>query len=69
VADRCEAVLGFRPEIHRRDPVADEISQLLDYRIDKLQATGFKLEGDHDAEIDATLMLCRQAFSTENRYP
>lgn len=68
VANRCKVALGFHPEINRLDPARDEISQLLDYHIDKLKGTEFKLEGDHDAEIDATLMLCRQAFSKVNRY-
>lgn len=67
VANRSEAILGFQPEIRRPDPVVGEISQPLDYRIDKLLGSGFELEGNHDAEIDATLMLCRQAFSTGKR--
>ena len=65
VANRCKVTLGFHPEINL-NPARGEISQLLDYHIDKLKGTEFKLEGDHDAEIDATLMLCRQAFSKVN---
>lgn len=59
VADRCEAVLGFRPEIRRPDPLPDEATQPLDYRIDKLLGTGFRLSGSREEEIDATLMMCR----------
>ena len=62
VADRCAAVLGFRPEIQRRDPAPGEQSQFLDYRIDKLKATGFRLTGDITSEIDSTLRLCESAF-------
>lgn len=66
VANRCEATLGYLPEINRPDPLSGERSQLLDYRIDKLKKTGFNLEGDHAAEIDATLLFCRQAFNSGN---
>jgi UDP-glucose 4-epimerase len=34
----------------------------LDYRCDKLAATGFALTSDVDNEIDGTLQLCLQAF-------
>lgn len=65
VANRCQATLGFYPEISRPDPANGETSQPLDYRINKIKATGFRLEGDHAAEIDATLMFCCQAFSAD----
>lgn len=66
VATRCNATLGFYPVIDRPEPLSDEVSQLLDYRIDKLMGSDFRLEGNHDAEIDATLILCNQAFSIGN---
>jgi len=59
VANRCEVILGFRPEIKRPKPEREEVSLPLDYRIDKLLGTGFKLTGDREAEIDATLEMCR----------
>lgn len=58
VADRCKAVLGFRPDIQRPQPTQGETSQPLDYRIDKLLGTGFKLVGSREDEIDATLAMC-----------
>jgi len=58
VALRCEAIFGFRPEIIRPLPGPDETTRPLDYRIEKLLATGFKLSGDREAEIDATLRMC-----------
>lgn len=61
VQHRCAAVLGHRPEIEKPLPAAGETSLELDYRIDKLVATGFSLSGDFAAEIDATLKLCRDA--------
>lgn len=62
IADRCEAVLGFKPPIERVEPKPGESSASLEYRIDKLKATGFNLTGDFNEEIDATLRLCQTAF-------
>jgi len=61
---RCLAVLGFSPEIIRPEPIQGEKSPDLDYRIDKLLATGFSLEGDYHDEIDATLRLCNEVFGS-----
>lgn len=65
VQERCEAILGFTPPLTRPDPKPGETSLPLDYRIDKLEATGFRLTGDINTEIDATLRLCQQAFETK----
>jgi len=59
---RCQAVLGFAPQIIRPQPALDETSPELDYRIARLLATGFVLKGDIHDEIDATLRLCAQIF-------
>jgi UDP-glucose 4-epimerase len=64
VADRCAALLAFRPVIDRPTPSAAESAPKLDYRIDRLLATGFELRGDLSQEIDATLQLCVEAFSS-----
>lgn len=61
VMDRCEAVLGFRPEVQRPEPSPGENSPFLDYRLDKLKATGFSLSSNVDEEIDATLRFCHQS--------
>lgn len=60
VAARSGAVLGFPVEIKRPEPAPDEASQPLDYRLDRLLATGFRLAGNAEAEIDATLALCQR---------
>lgn len=65
VAERCVAVLGFRPQIVRPEPVDDEAAQPLDYSIDRLIGSGFALQGGREAEIDATLLLCRRAFGAD----
>lgn len=62
VIERCEAVLGFRPEVSRPAPSPGEISADLDYRIDRLRASGFDPAGDLAGEIDDTLRLCAIAF-------
>lgn len=64
IAKRCKEVLGFMSQIVRPEPKANEVSEHLDYRIDKLKATGFSLESNLDKEIDATLKLCKQAFGS-----
>lgn len=66
VAGRCEAALGFRPEVQRPHPFPGEKSLPLDYRIDKLKATGFTLRSNVDDEIDATLKYCLQSFGMGN---
>jgi len=60
IAGRCKAVLGFQPEIQRPAPAAGEQSAPLDYRMDRLKATGFALSADIDGEIDATLEYCER---------
>jgi UDP-glucose 4-epimerase len=62
IADRCEVVLGCRPEIERPESVPDESSPELHYQIDKLKETGFCLNGNIVNEIDATLRFCHKKF-------
>lgn len=59
---RCSALLGFTPDVIRPEPGDGEVTLDLDFRIDKLLASGFELSGNAVAEIDATLLLCREAF-------
>jgi UDP-glucose 4-epimerase len=63
VAARSERILGHRPTIERPAPADDETAPMLDYRIDKLKATGFALAGSLEDEIDGTLILCREGFA------
>lgn len=58
---QCSAALGFVPDIIC--PSGDgEITLDLDFKIDKLLASGYELSGNAVAEIDATLLFCREAF-------
>jgi len=62
VAQRCEAVLGFAPQIERPAATGAVPPPQLDYRMDKLLATGFSHRGSMAEEIDATLRICHAAF-------
>ena len=63
IAERCESVLGYRPEIERPEPVPGESSPELNYQIGKLKETGFRLSGTIESEVDATLKFCHKAFA------
>jgi UDP-glucose 4-epimerase len=60
VARRSQAVLGITLPIKRPEPGPGDEQPTLDYKIDKLQATGFTLLQNHEEEIDATLRFCRE---------
>ncbi len=67
IATRCKIVLGYTPEICRPTPSSNEVCDDFSFRIEKLKATGFCLLGDIDAEVDATLLLYRHAFGTNEQ--
>jgi UDP-glucose 4-epimerase len=62
IAERTQALFGFRPRIERPEAAPDESHPDLDFRIDRLLATGFVLRGSLADEIDDTLRLCFAAF-------
>lgn len=62
VAGRCEALLGFTPPVSRPPANTGEIAHSLDFRSDKLLATGFVPRGDLDLEIDDLLKFCVREF-------
>lgn len=64
ISARCAAVLGFTPEIIRPSPDPKEAVAPLEYCIDKLKSKGFAQNGNIDAELDATLELCRDSFGS-----
>jgi UDP-glucose 4-epimerase len=57
---RCTEVLGYTPEIIRRQPAQNDESPNLDYTIDKLLNTGFSLSGNPTLEVDETLRMCNE---------
>lgn len=62
VSQRCPLTLGYLPSIERPEPQPDEQAYFLNYHSDKLQNTGFMLQGNFDEEIDRTLLVCAQAW-------
>lgn len=65
IQSRCSVVLGFCPEIVRPQENDEEKDVVLDYRIDRLLKTGFRLKGSCISEVDATLQLCQSHFLLE----
>ncbi|MCP4112960.1 MAG: SDR family oxidoreductase [Desulfobacteraceae bacterium] len=65
VAERCKKILGFYPPITKPIPKQDEKSYSLNFQIDKIKATGFRLKGSLSKETDATLKLCAEAFDQQ----
>jgi UDP-glucose 4-epimerase len=66
VAGRCALVLGFSPPVIRPELAPSDVSVDLDYRIDKLKSTGFRLISNIDQEIDTTLAFCMREFRTKS---
>jgi UDP-glucose 4-epimerase len=62
IQDRCEAVLGYRPEASRVQPAPDEPTGELTYRLDALRRTGFSVGESRVSEIDHLLGFSRVSF-------
>ncbi|CBW25291.1 putative epimerase/dehydratase [Halobacteriovorax marinus SJ] len=62
IQERCEAVLGFKPEIITPSLNSDEASEELNISIEKLKKTGFRLENNIKEEIDRMLLFCKDNF-------
>jgi UDP-glucose 4-epimerase len=63
VQERCAAFLGSRPELTRMPSAIGETSADLEYRLDVLRQTGFRLASDRVAEIDRLLEFCNASFA------
>lgn len=62
IRERCRGVLGFSPPLHVPPAGKESPGEPLVYSIEKLKATGFRLEGRLEEEIDATLAFCGEHF-------
>lgn len=62
IQSRCSALMGFTPEIIRPAPTPNENNPDLEYKIDKLLASGFTLNGNFRGEIDGILMMCNATW-------
>ena len=58
IAARCPVVLGHEVTLEVPDAAPGEASGELDFRVDRLLATDFKLGAHIEAELDATLAFC-----------
>lgn len=63
ITDRCEAVLGFRPQQIIPEACGELPGEVLQYDIRRLQATGWQPKGDFLFEIDALLRYCKDHFT------
>ena len=63
IQQRCELVLGFKPDLQRVQGEAGERQHMLSYRTDKLSSIGFKSIGlDNTPEIDRLILFCQSNF-------
>ena len=60
---RCEVTLGFCPSLSRILPQLEEPEISLEYQLDTLFATGFRLRADPTSEIDDLLLFCDEMFA------
>jgi UDP-glucose 4-epimerase len=63
IQQRCIQVLGFEPELNRKQGGLDEKHRTLTYRTDSLNSLGISYKSlDNIAEIDRLLQFCRLVF-------
>ncbi|MBM9501973.1 SDR family oxidoreductase [Leptospira sp. 201903071] len=62
VQDRCEALLGKRPELQRVEPGPSEETMSLIYDISKLSDLGFSPTTNNVIEIDNLIRFCKEKF-------
>jgi len=62
IANRCVHTLGFRPPLRLPTTPAGDSPPELNYRFDKLLATGIALASNIDREIDDLLRQCQNWF-------
>ena len=60
VANRCQAILGFKPEIIKATPLPGELAKHLAYSNNKICKSNFYPLANINNEIDRTLTLCHE---------
>lgn len=69
IQQRCLAVLGFEPELHRKDELAADLSIPFNYQITRLNRLGVNLDLlNNEAEIDKLLAYCQAIFEQSRIY-
>ncbi len=64
ISRRCLDVLKFEPDLQVPSAAADQAAAPLEYRIDALTKSGFRVNPDPDAEIDQLLKFCQAEFAS-----
>lgn len=62
IGERCEAILGFSPQLVRTTPFPGEFGAGLEYRLDALLQTGFQPSSDRVEEIDQLIKFCKTSL-------
>jgi UDP-glucose 4-epimerase len=63
IQERCVAVLGFEPELQRKDGGVNRSLAPLTYEVNRLSALGIKIDqGSSVKEIDSLLKYCATVF-------
>jgi len=60
IRDRCKDILGYCPVLTRQPASYREVTSALDFRIDTLLHTGYRLSADRIFEIDSLIKFYRQ---------
>ena len=68
IQERCQAVLGYRPDIISPAKKNKDVDSPLTFSIEKLLSTGFYLNNNTIDELDRLLLMCQREFSlNENK--
>lgn len=62
IANRCNILFGYKPNINHPEAAPDEQETKLDFQISKLLSTGYSHNGQMENEIDQTLKFCHAEF-------
>lgn len=63
IQQRCMVKLGFEPTITRNPSKAGSVRSELDYRMDAIRESGFRLYTSPASEIDRLLNFCQVAYA------
>lgn len=62
IANRCNILFGYKPNINHPEAAPEEQEEKLDFEVSKLLSTGYAHNGLIENEIDQTLGFCHTEF-------
>ena len=69
IQERCLAVLGFEPELHRKDELEGDLPSPFNYQITRQNKLGVNFDlFNNEAEIDKILAYCQAIFEQSRIY-